>query len=217
MVFVPAGKFNMGSNILPDEQPIHTVNLKAFWIDKYEIPNGAYQKCVTAGGCPQPVSWNHIDDTAKLNYPMTLITWAEAAQYCRWAGERLPTEAEWEKAARGTDGRVYPWGDQFKQSLARTAYDFDLSTVPVDRYQGGASPYGALNMAGNVWEWTADWYADNYYRLSPQDNPPGPASGDKRVSRGGGYGGTEAVMRTSKRRDIYPDERGSYLGFRCAN
>ena len=221
MVFVPAGEFTMGGQILPDEQPVHTVNLNAFWIDTYEVTNALYHKCVEAGGC-QPLqnasttSGSSSDDPAQSNHPVTQIAWTEADQYCKWAGKRLPTEAEWEKAARGTDARTYPWGNTFDATLVNSAYNGDLHTTAVGSYPAGASPYGALDMAGNVWEWVADWYAENYYTQSPRDNPTGPASGRLKVARGGGYGGTEAVMRGAQRRSMYPDEFGGFLGFRCA-
>ena len=221
MVFVPAGEFTMGSQILPDEQPVHTVNLNAFWIDTYEVTNALYHQCVAAGGCGLPqgtstASGGSYDDPAQSNYPVTQVTWADADQYCQWAGKRLPTEAEWEKAARGTDARIYPWGNTFNAAWVNSAFNGDLHTTAVGRYPAGASPYGALDMAGNVWEWVADWFDDYYYAQSPHDNPTGPASSRLKVARGGGYGGTDAVMRASQRRSMYPDEYGGFLGFRCA-
>lgn len=218
MVFVPAGEFTMGSQIMPAERPIHTVNLGAFWIDTYEVTNALYHKCVEAGACqpPQNTSGGDYDDPAHSNFPVVQVMWADADQYCQWAGKRLPTEAEWEKAARGTDARIYPWGNTFDPALVNSAYNTNLKTTAVGSFPGGASPYGAMDMAGNVWEWVADWYDDHYYTQSPHDNPTGPITGTHKVARGGGYGGTEAVMRTSQRRTLYPDEYGGYLGFRCA-
>lgn len=216
MVFVPPGEFTMGNTILADEMPVHKVTLDAFWMDKYEVSNGAFLVCVRAGSCAQPPAGSSAGKPATDIYPVTLVSWQDALDYCTWAGKRLPTEAEWEKAARGADGRIYPWGNKFDQDLVNSAYNLNLKTVPVDQFPKGVSPYGAFNMAGNVWEWTADWYAEDYYQNSPKNNPAGPASGQFRVARGGGYGGTEAVMRTAKRRYISPDETGGYLGFRCA-
>jgi formylglycine-generating enzyme required for sulfatase activity len=218
MVFVPAGEFTMGSQIMPAERPIHTVNLDAFWIDSYEVTNALYHKCVESAACqpPQNTSGGDYDDPAHGNFPVVQVIWADADQYCHWAGKRLPTEAEWEKAARGTDARIYPWGNTFDPALVNSAYNTNLKTTAVGSFPGGASPYGTMDMAGNVWEWVADWYDDHYYAQSPHDNPIGPITGTYKVARGGGYGGTEAVMRTSQRRTLYPDDYGGYLGFRCA-
>ena len=222
LVFVPAGEFTMGSDLLPNEKPIHTVELAAFWIDQYEVTNALYQKCVAAGECQPPVegySAQHPDgyygNSAYDNFPAANVVWADADQYCRWAGKRLPTEAEWEKAARGTDARAFPWGDTFDPNRATSAYNLDLITTAAGTHPAGASPYGAQDMAGNVWEWVNDWYDEHYYTVSPRQNPTGPETGTYRIVRGGGYGGYDAALRTSQRRDLGPDERGPYIGFRC--
>lgn len=221
MVFVPAGAFTMGSDILPAERPIHVVTLNAFWLDRYEVTNALYRKCVATGACQPPEATstdrgNDYNDPAQSDFPIAQVTWAEAEQYCQWAGKRLPSEAEWEKAARGTDARIYPWGNTFDPALLNSAFNTNLKTTAVGSFPTGASPCGAMDMAGNVWEWVADWYDDHYYAQSLPDNPTGPITGTQKVARGGGYGGTDAVMRTSERRPLYPDDYGGYLGFRCA-
>jgi len=220
MVFIPAGEFTMGSQILAAEKPIHTIYLDAFWMDTYEVTNVLYKKCVDAGACQPPQgsssSGGSYTDPAHKDLPITQVIWADADLYCKWAGKRLPTEAEWEKAARGTDARIYPWGNTFDPALLNSAFNSDLQTRAVGSFPAGASPYGAMDMAGNVWEWVADWFDDHYYARSPHDNPKGPEDGRQKVARGGGYGGTDAVMRTSQRRELYPDEYGGWLGFRCA-
>jgi formylglycine-generating enzyme required for sulfatase activity len=197
MVFVPAGEFTMGSSdadkdAYGDEKPQHTVYLDAFWMDKYEVTNAQYKKCVDAGKCSRPsesksyTRSSYYGNASFDNYPVIYVSWNDAKTYCEWAGKRLPTEAEWEKAARGADGRIYPWGNTFdisKVNAERKVGD----TTEVGAYPAGASPYGALDMAGNVWEWVADWYSANYYASSPRNNPTGPSSGQYRVVRGGAW------------------------------
>ena len=218
MVFVPAGEFTMGSQIMPAEQPTHTVNLNAFWIDTYEVTNALYHKCVEAGACqpPQNTSNGDYDDPAYGNFPVVQVIWADADQYCRWAGKHLPTEAEWEKAARGTDARIYPWGNTFDPALVNSAYNTNLKTTAVGSFPGGASPYGAMDMAGNVWEWVADWYAVNYYALYQRNNPKGPSTGQYRVVRGGSWLGDASRSRASLRFGFTPITSHFDLGFRCA-
>jgi formylglycine-generating enzyme required for sulfatase activity len=255
MVHVPTGEFIMGStdaevdsalalcneyygdcerSEFQDEQPVHTVYLDAFYIDRTEVTNAQYRKCVEAGACDVPSSMYSIyyDNADYAQYPVVGVSWYGADAYCQWAGRRLPTEAQWEKAARGTDGRTYPWGNTFDGSWVNFcdrgcdfawedtgAYDGYMYTAPVGSYPDGASPYGALDMAGNVREWVADWYGSDYYGRSPSQNPPGPDSGDSKVLRGGSsYSGVSRV-RPAYRFSNHPADSYfgvSFVGFRCA-
>ena len=230
MVFIPAGEFLMGSpegEGDDDEHPQHTVYLDAFWIDKTEVSNAMYQKCVAAGAC-QP-SDDYGSDFNAPTQPAVGVSWHDAQAYCQWAGKRLPTEAEWEKAARGPDGRKYPWGNEWdvhrikRLNFADKNTDYNWSdkeaddgyqhTAPVGSYPAGASPYGALDMAGNVWEWVADWYDANYYANSPDRNPPGPDSGQLRVMRG--YSWINDYVRAAGRLGDSPAIHVKGSGFRC--
>ena len=226
MVYVPAGDFIMGSDYGDlDEKPVHTVTLHAFWIDQTEVTNAMFSKCVQAGACSPPrgsgssLRENYYGNSDYADFPVVNISvmW-HAIEYCKWVGTRLPTEAEWEKAARGTDGRTYPWGnDSPNENLAN--YNMNIKdTVAVGSYPDGASPYGALDMAGNVSEWVADFYSDTYYSISPASNPKGPASGNYKVLRGGGGNTYETQLRVSSR-NKFPSAGGStaFIGFRCAD
>ena len=249
MIYVPAGEFLMGStdaevqeaiaecvSALADESkceslhsreaPQHTVYLNTFWIDKTEVTNAKYRKCVDAGACQEPDAWDDTQFNAP-NQPVVRVSWFDAETYAAWVGGRLPTEAEWEKAARGTDGREYPWGNTFDGSRVnfcdrncgyewkdQSADDGYTRTAPVGSYPAGASPYGALDMAGNVFEWVADWFDAGYYSESPSNNPPGPASGENRVAHGGGWTMTGGVARCAFRSMFLPDTRSSFIGFR---
>lgn len=228
MVYVPEGDFSMGSDGgRLDESPVHTVYLDAFWIDRTEVTNYMYALCYSDGVCQQPldiVSY-HFGDPGYDNYPVTYVDWNMAWGYCRWAGKRLPTEAEWEKAARGTDGRTYPWGDSFPTCLLGSFVSLGYDTTacvrdisPVGGFPDGASPYGALDMAGNVWEWVNDWYDASYYGHSPGSNPQGPDSGEYRVLRGVSWANNADNLRSAYRfKGDLPDV-GFYLGIglRCA-
>ena len=224
MVYVPAGEFSMGSESGDiDEKPVHTVYLDAYWIDKYEVSNGQYAKCVAAGDCTKPsytksyTRSNYYGNPEYDNYPVIYVNWNQAKDYCQWAGGELPTEAQWQKAARGTDGRIYiyPWGNERPDSRLAN-YDGNIGdTSPVTDYEAGASPYGALNMAGNVREWVNDWYGSNYYSTSPTRNPSGPSSGEYRVLRGGSWNDSNRIIRAAYRNNNYPTDANGYNGFRC--
>jgi formylglycine-generating enzyme required for sulfatase activity len=221
MLYVPAGDFAMGTDYgySDNEKPMHTVTLEAYWIDRTEVTNAQFRMCVEAGACQAPTTCDRgeptYNDGAKTDHPVVCVDWNQALAYCEWAGVRLPTEAEWEKAARGTDGRKYPWGPVADCSKAQ-ARECGGQTVPVGSKAAGASPYGALDMAGNVYEWVNDWYHRNYYDVSPDSNPPGPASGSDKVLRGGRWDSIWIDVRASNRIDHSPTERSHYIGFRCA-
>ncbi len=215
LVYVPEGEFEMGSEDgESDERPVHTIYLDAFWIDQTEVTNAQYNACVQSGACEQP----YIDDSNYDDHPVVYVGWYDAQDYCEWAGRRLPTEAEWEKAARGTDSRTYPWGETISCSQANYGGCGDFpQTSPVGYYgEKGASPYGVYDMAGNVWEWTADWYGNNYYQGSPSSNPTGPDSGSSRVLRGGFWGSNKWKARSAFRNFYNPDFSNNFNGFRCA-
>jgi formylglycine-generating enzyme required for sulfatase activity len=222
MVYVPAGDFNMGNfSGIADEQPLHSVFLDAYWIDKTEVTNVMYSQCVQSGACLKPYNqsnthFNYYPDPQYANYPVIDLKWSSAEAYCAWAGRRLPTEAEWEKAARGTDGRTYPWGDILPNSSLLNFNNPVGDTVRVGSYLNGASPYGALDMAGNVTEWVADWYDAGYYGISPQSNPAGPLDGQAKVLRGGSWHTDVYSIRSADRHYLPPDTRDIVIGFRCA-
>lgn len=221
MVSIPAGAFFMGcnaavdTNCFDDEKPGRTVSLDAFTIDTYEVTVANYRQCVEAGKCTAldmggSCNWNQSN---RAQHPINCMDWNQAKTYCEWQGKRLPTEAEWEKAARGTDKRVYPWGNEWD---AKKANVNTSGTVAVGSYAAGISPYGAYDMSGNVWEWTADWYADVYYQNSPVRNPKGLASGNTRSVRGGSWGDRTQGARASNRYRLDPGNRSDFIGVRCA-
>jgi formylglycine-generating enzyme required for sulfatase activity len=214
MVYVPAGEFTMGSNEYDNEKPVHPVTLDAFWIDRTEVTNAQYQKCVAASACAA----SEYTGDSKYNgsqQPVVGVGWNDADGYCHWAGARLPTEAEWEKAARGTDGRIYPWGNETPACRKANYLGCKGGTSQVGSYPSGASPYGALDMAGNVCEWVNDWYDGGYYSHSPANDPKGPDSGDHRVLRGGSWNHGEFGVRAAYRGSGDPTLRGYVVGFRC--
>jgi len=230
MVLVPAGTFQMGAvkgdlYAETQEKPNHPVDLDAYYIDKFEVTNALYQACAEAGACKPPIqtdSWTHFKYygiPTYADYPVVYVNWNMANAYCAWRGSRLPTEAEWEKAAHGTDPHLYPWGDtepacQVVNYKGLRGCDNDIREV--GSKQDGKSPYGVYDMAGNVWEWVGDWYSQAYYSISPITNPPGPTSGLGKVVRGGSWNSSEDDIRISKRRSL-PLTHNTYdLGFRCA-
>jgi formylglycine-generating enzyme required for sulfatase activity len=223
MAYVPEGFFAMGNDLGSiDEQPIHPVNLDAFYIDKFEVTNGFYEACVEAAVC-QPVKKkssvtrsNYFDDPHYVRFPVIFVDWNMAQTYCEtWREARLPTEAEWEKAARGRTNVIYPWGDTPDCNLANYGNCLgDTSGAMI--YALGQSRYGVYNMAGNVWEWVSDWYSDDYYRSSPEDNPQGPDSGNEKVLRGGSWKDDYSEMRSVNRESEKPAYFSNVIGFRCA-
>lgn len=226
MVLVEAGLFIMGvdpdpgspAEGRPDEQPAHRVFLDAYYIDLYEVTNAQYKRFVDDTGWRIPRWWkNGVYQNGMDYHPVTGVTWDDAAAYVAWAGKRLPTEAEWEKAARGPLERRYPWGNRFNMKKGNFQSEF---TRPVGSYPAGVSPYGCYDMAGNVWEWVYDWYRSDYYQHSPQRNPKGPPSGTHHVLKGGSYHtefAVDFIMKSATRygKNVYPQENPAF-GFRCA-
>ena len=215
-IYVPAGEFLMGSadgQGESNEHPQHTVHLDGYWIMQTEVTNAQYARCVAAGVCSASATVYWQDETlAKL--PVTGVDWSQAQAYARWVGGRLPTEAEWEKAARGTDGRIYPWGNGPAEPDRTNCCNFAGGAEPVGSYGAGASPYRVLDMAGNVWEWVNDWYQPDYYSTSPQANPQGPEMGEYRVLRGGAYLNEAENVRSAFRYWFDPADRLNGIGFR---
>jgi len=245
MILIPAREFTMGSNDYDEEKPIHTVYLDAYYIDKYEVTVGQFRKFVEATGYKTDAeksggayvytgstwekkadaSWRNPYFSQSDDQPVVCVSWNDASAYAAWAGKRLPTEAEREKAARGTDGRKYPWGNEWNGSYCNHGSDAspwtDASdgyehTAPVGSFPQGASPYGVMDMAGNVWEWCRDWYDKDYYQSSPSRNPTGPSSGSFRVLRGGSWYYNQLNCRSSARLYNNPQLRYFNFGFRCA-
>ncbi|MBL8602441.1 MAG: SUMF1/EgtB/PvdO family nonheme iron enzyme [Myxococcales bacterium] len=217
-VLIARSTFTMGRDDgAADERPAHAVRLDAYCIDRTEITVGAYTRCVTAGACTRPVA-----TPPEAEAPVSNIDWGQADAFCRYMGGRLPTEAEWELAARGTDGRRFPWGETPPTGCEQIDWSVNQESChgvgpsPVGRHPAGASPFGLEDMAGNVWEWTADWYA-NSYSADPSQNPSGPASGSARVTRGGGWNNDQPErLSTTWRSGEHPAFRDYDLGARCA-
>jgi formylglycine-generating enzyme required for sulfatase activity len=223
MILVPEGNFTMGSNNGDaDEKPIHSVRLAAFYIDTFEVTNALYQDCVNADACKPPVNAgsftrsSYYGNSQYSDFPVVYVDWNMANAYCQWRGAQLPTEAQWEKAARGTEELTYPWGRGIDCQKAN--YQGCINgTSEAGAYESGKSPYGVYDMAGNVWEWVADWYSAEYYRSSPPSNPLGLDLGRARILRGGSWNRDPYNLRTSNRVNYAPNYNNFDAGFRCAS
>jgi eukaryotic-like serine/threonine-protein kinase len=230
MRLVSAGAFEMGSmDGDGDERPVHPVYLDAFYIDTYEVTNAGYRQCVEAGECQPPkdtVSYSresYFANPAFDDFPVVYVDWNMAQTFCEWRSARLPTEAEWEKAARGTDGRTYPWGEGIDCGRANyyrqegTVFSACVGdTAEVGSFEAGSSPYGVHDMTGNIWEWVADWYAESYYVVSPGSNPTGPEEAREKVVRGGAWFFSDYSSRAANRYWFDPAVAYDNIGFRCA-
>ena len=223
MVLVPSGEFIMGSSAASDERPAHRVSLDSYYIDKFEVTNARYAKYMEAVTTQQsPHQWSAVKLNEDGDRPVIGVSWADAEAYCRWTGKRLPTEAEWEKAARGTDARKYPWGDEEpREGIANFGRCCGWSgfglLAKVGTNQAGQSPYGVHDMAGNVWEWVADWYDSQYYKTSAAQNPKGPGAGRDKVIRGGSWSNRGGDVRATIRDKVPPTYRNYSIGFRCVS
>ncbi|MBI4495878.1 MAG: formylglycine-generating enzyme family protein [Deltaproteobacteria bacterium] len=235
MVLVSAGPFLMGAEEeegLPDELPAHRVHLDEFYIDRCEVAAADFARFLNEKGNPRLAYFREDEGSTILKiadryrprpgyekHPATNVSWLGASEYARWLGKRLPTEAEWEKAAKGGQDRKYPWGndppDEKKARFGRSLLGYG-ELMPVRSLPEGASPYGCYHLAGNVWEWVADWYGEDYYRVSPEKNPPGPAAGKARVIRGGAWYSNARTIRAAARMRFNPESRNAQNGFRCA-
>ena len=247
MCLVASGTFDMGCHLNVDsycewnfeqEGPVHSVTLSAYYIDRKEVTVADYQECVEAGACTAPLKDAEMldqsiqnncnwDVAGRENHPVNCVDWTQASTYCQWLGKRLPTEAEWEMAARGKDGRNFPWGIT-DPTCDLTNYNVTTpdgenrgcgtgtTAVACKNSPAGDSPYGLCDMAGNVYEWTNDYYGDGYSTEDPQVNPQGPETGNQRVIRGGAYSSVDATLRTTFRYDTGPANKWGFLGFRCA-
>jgi len=223
MAFVPEGPFPRGSKKIggPDERPVYPVTLAGFYIDLFEVTNEEYLRFVNEKGYKLPDVMVFYEDLSLLSepkQPVVGIEWRDAKAYCRWAAKRLPTEAEWEKAAHGTISMDWPWGMNFLEGYANVDGDEDgyRYTAPVGSFEQGRSPYGLYDMSGNVSEWVSDWYGSNYYRDGFLTRPTGPDTGDLRVNRGGSWNDRSPDSRASRRFAAFPYRRDATVGFRCA-
>jgi len=231
MILIPQGVFSMGTNDAQidqmmkeysaqihwfnDERPAHHVTIDTFYMDKFPVTNRQYRKFVKATGHRGPATWA-VSRFSDPDYPVTGVSWEDAHEYARWAGKRLPTEAEWEKAARGINARLFPWGNAGPEGRANYGGKYGGPTV-VSKFPDGASPYGVMDLAGNVWEWVQDWYERDYYSKSPASNPGGPPYGAGRGVRGGSWVNNATMLRCAERdQRRLPHEDLKYFGFRCA-
>jgi sulfatase modifying factor 1 len=233
MVLIPAGDFLMGTAISNrdgglDEYPQRTIFLSAFYIDVYEVTNGRYLSFIQATGHRLPENprdktltlWkaSSVPDSFK-DHPVVNVDWHDATAYCAWAGKRLPTEAQWERAARGPHGRRFPWGDSEPTQLLANylnRWRNGAALEPVGSHPQGVSAEGVQDLQGNVWEWVSDWYDSHYYQHGPSRNPQGPADGTRRVIRGSGWESEAPLLRSAHRLSSDPKNRNHTLGFRCA-
>ena len=226
MVFIPPGSFLMGNaHGQNSEMPVRQIYLDGYWIDKYEVPMAQFYAFIAATGHRAPrlagyLALASVDLSTLMepDKPVVGVSWEDAKDYCQWKGKRLPTEAEWEKAAKGGQGqRQWPWGDTPDPGRANLdgADDHYQGTSPVDGFQSGESPYGLFNMTGNAMEWVNDWYQEQYYKFMPPRNPPGPSIGDEKVIRGGSWHDSFRYAHTYSRFKMYPEYRDVTIGFRC--
>ena len=220
MKFIPAGAFVMGGrdeDSPSNERPSHTVYLSDYFISTFPVTNLDYLEFVQATGHRTPIHWQRgTFPTGTAQHPVTNVSWQDAMAYAEWRGARLPTEAEWEKAARGTDERPYPWGSRFVEGERCNSNNMIGTTTPVDEFPDGKSFYGLYDMAGNVYEWCADYYDEEYYRTSPPADPPGPEGGQERVIRGGSFSETRAGVRCTHRAGASETQTRDKIGFRLA-
>lgn len=222
MVLIPAGEFQMGDHLNEgsgNEFPVHTVYLDAFYMDIYAVTNAQYQIFMDATGRSAPDYWSDLNYNAP-DHPVVGVSWHDAVAYAAWAGKRLPTEAEWEKAGRGgLTGKRYPWGDEISSndanSVGTDGEDVWDYTSPVGSF--APNGYGLYDMAGNVWEWCSNWYSGSFYANSPQNNPLGAALSLYRILRGGPWGNSLNSLRVADRYGIQPSLSNSYAGFRCVS
>jgi len=222
MIYVPAGEFQMGSETGEnDQKPVHAVYFDSFWIDQTEVTNAMYAKCVKGGKCDPPSSNrsythdNYYGNSEFDNYPVIYVSWNDAKAYCEWAGRRLPTEAEWEKSARGSDARTYPWGNESPTDNLLNYNSAVGDTTEVDKYPNGTSPYGVLDMAGNVWEWASSLYQP--YPYSAIDGREDLSASGSRVLRGGAWSDHVApYVRSASRYPLDPAYSNFLIGFRCS-
>jgi formylglycine-generating enzyme required for sulfatase activity len=242
MINIEETTFTMGDAFITNSSPPHRVKVSAFLIDRYEVTNAQWQTCVEEGGCTPPAKLTDVADRPYYNsvkyaqHPVIYVTWYQADAYCKWRGARLPTEAEWELAARWNPAQEavtrYPWGAEwdgtranhcdascFFEALARFNVDDGYPTTsPVNSFESGKSHFGVYNMSGNVAEWTADWFDEDYYSYSPTENPQGPATGTFRVARGGAWGvGDPLLLQAAVRTRYQPETFGPGVGVRCAS